>query len=228
MQEPATLTRRTLIGLVQLLAVVFAFVFVPAWSLDYWQGWLFWFVFAVAMTLISFHFLRHDPELVERRLRFGPHAEKDWNQKVILTAASVLFLALIALPGFDHRFGWSDLSASTVLLGNTLVALSLLLVFLVFRENSYASAAVEIGTDQSVVSTGPYRFVRHPLYASALIMTVGVPLALGSAWTLLLGLPMLTIVVARIVYEERFLAENLPGYEAYCSAMPYRLIPWVY
>ncbi len=131
-------------------------------------------------------------------------------------------------PGIDHRFGWSHLSPYVVLAGDALVALGLLIVFFVFKENSYTSAIIEVGKQQTVVSTGPYRVVRHPMYAGALLFMFGIPLGLGSLWGLLFCIPMVAVVVWRLIDEEKYLAKNLAGYVEYCARTRSRLIPWVY
>ena len=228
MEKTASLRKRAWEGLAKFLIALSVLVFLPAWSLRYWQAWVFLLVFGVSVTLITAHFLRTDPALVERRLNVGATAEKEPTQKRIQAVASVLFIALVAFPGFDHHFGWSQLSAYTSLGGDALVALGLLVVFLVFRENSFTSAIVEVHQQQRVISSGPYRFVRHPMYAGSLIFMMGIPLALGSAWGLLLSIPMAATLVWRLVDEEKYLSINLPGYAEYRVNTPYRLLPGIY
>jgi protein-S-isoprenylcysteine O-methyltransferase Ste14 len=180
------------------------------------------------VTLITVHFLRTDPALIARRLRVGPAAEKETSQKRIQAFASFLFVALVAFPALDHRFNWSHLPPYLFLLGDGLIALGLLIVFLVFRENSFTSAIVEVNEEQRVISTGPYRFVRHPMYAGSLIFMAGIPIALGSSWGLLLCIPMAATLIWRLVEEERYLSLKLPGYSAYRTQTRFRLIPGVY
>jgi protein-S-isoprenylcysteine O-methyltransferase Ste14 len=228
MDLPKSLTKQALAGLVQFLVVLGVLLFLSAGSLSYWQGWLFWVVFSSAVTLITLYFLKKDPALIERRMKAGPGAEKETSQKIIQVFATLFFLMLIAFPGIDHRFGWSHLSPYIVVVGDTLVALGLLLVFYVFRENSYASATIEIAKEQSVISTGPYRLIRHPMYAGGLLLIFGVPLALGSLWGLLFCLPMTAVIVLRLINEENYLSTNLVGYVEYRAKTRYRLIPWIY
>jgi protein-S-isoprenylcysteine O-methyltransferase Ste14 len=223
-----SLAKQAFEGLAKFLIALAALVFVPAWSLRYWQGWLFLLVFATAVTLITVHFLRTDPALIARRLRVGPAAEKETSQKRIQAFASFLFVALVAFPALDHRFNWSHLPPYLFLLGDGLIALGLLIVFLVFRENSFTSAIVEVNEEQRVISTGPYRFVRHPMYAGSLIFMAGIPIALGSSWGLLLCIPMAATLIWRLVEEERYLSLKLPGYSAYRTQTRFRLIPGVY
>lgn len=223
-----SLTTRSFVGLANMLVLMGAVLFLSAWSLTYWQGWVFLIVFAIATTLITIYFLRSDPELIQRRLQAGPVAEHETSQKIIQTFASVFFLALVAFPAFDHRFGWSHLPPYVVLAGDVFVVLGLYFVFLVFKENSFASATIEVGKEQPVISTGPYRLVRHPMYAGAFLMLLGIPLALGSLWGILFCAPIFAVIVWRLIEEEKFLSTNLAGYREYCAKTRYRLIPGIY
>ncbi len=120
------------------------------------------------------------------------------------------------------------MSVDVVLAGDSLVVLGLYLVFLVFRENSYTSGIIEVAADQRVVSTGPYRIVRHPMYSGALVLIFGMPLALGSTWGLVCCLPMTAAIVVRLIDEERYLVRHLAGYAEYRERHRYRLIPGLY
>jgi protein-S-isoprenylcysteine O-methyltransferase Ste14 len=227
--EPAvSLRKRALQGLAQFLVALWALVFLPAWSLRYSEGWVFWLEFSLIVTLITVYFLEKDPGLIERRLKAGPLAEKEKKQKIIQWFANFFFIALIIFPGIDHRLGWSHLSLPLIVLGDVLVALGLAIVFLVFRENSYTSGTIEVGKEQNVISTGPYRLVRHPMYAGAILLLVGIPLALGSSWGLLICVPMVAVIVWRLIAEEKYLSKNLPGYLEYCGKTRYRLVPGIY
>lgn len=205
-----------------------AAIFASAWSVDYWQAWIFLTVFAVAALAITLYLIRHDPELLQRRMQAGPSAEHDRAQKIIQSLASLTFIATIVVPAIDHRFRWSSVPIWVVAIGDALVTLGFVVVFFVFRENTFASATIEVGAGQRTISTGPYALVRHPMYAGALVMLAGTPLALGSWWGLLTLAPMTWVIVRRLIAEESFLAKNLGGYTDYCSAVRYRLIPFVW
>jgi protein-S-isoprenylcysteine O-methyltransferase Ste14 len=138
------------------------------------------------------------------------------------------FVALIVLPGLDHRFGWSQPPAIVALIGDALIAVGFFVVFLVFKANSFASSTVGVAEGQSLVSTGRYAVVRHPMYAGALIYLLGIPLALGSYWGLAAPALMTPILIWRLVDEERVLDERLPGYSDYRRKVHYRLLPGVY
>jgi protein-S-isoprenylcysteine O-methyltransferase Ste14 len=115
-----------------------------------------------------------------------------------------------------------------VIAGNLLVILGLYIVFLVFRENSYTSGVIAVGKDQQVISTGPYAVVRHPMYAGAFVMLLGVPPALGSWWAFPFVFLIFAAIVVRLLQEEKFLSGNLPGYTEYCQETRYRLIPHIW
>jgi len=138
------------------------------------------------------------------------------------------FIALLVVPAFDFRFGWSAVPLSVVAVGDILVAVGFYFIFLVYRENTFASATIEVAENQKVVSTGPYALVRHPMYASALLYLIGTPLALGSYWGFLAFLFMMSFLIWRLFDEERFLAKNLPGYVEYQRQVQYRLVPNVW
>jgi protein-S-isoprenylcysteine O-methyltransferase Ste14 len=205
--------------------VMAALLFVPAGTLDYWQAWLFMAVFAGASSAIGMYLALTDPKLLERRMKAGPAAEKETTQKIIMSFAMAGFIALLLLPAFDHRFGWSKVPAYLALAGDVLVGLGFFLTFLVLRENSYGASTVQVIEGQKVISTGPYAIVRHPTYAGALVMLLGIPLALGSWWGLCALLFIVPVLIWRLLDEERLLRKELPGYVEYTQEVRYRLVP---
>ena len=142
--------------------------------------------------------------------------------------ASIVFLGDFLVPAFDRRFGWSHVPAWVAILGDLMMLLGFAITMAVFRANSYTSGIIEVAEDQKVISTGPYAIVRHPMYTGGLIMLFGIPLALGSWWGMLVNLPMTAAVIWRLLDEERFLAEKLPGYAEYRQSVKYRLAPYVW
>jgi len=166
-----------------------------------------------------------DPKLLERRVEAGPSAEKEKSQKIIQVFASIFFIAVLIIPSFDHRYGWSSIPFFIVIAGDFLVALGFFLIFLVLRENTFAAATIEVSANQKVITTGPYSIVRHPMYSGALIMLLCTPLALGSWWGMLTLIPFTLILIWRLLDEEKFLSKNLPGYNEYRQKVRYRLIP---
>ena len=205
-----------------------ALLLAPAWSLDYWQAWVYGTVFLVTTTAIGVYFLKRDPKVVARRMRVGPAAEREPAQKIIMTLVLAGFVLLLVVPGFDHRWHWSSVPAWLVLAADVFVILGLLGTAVVVRQNSYAASTITVETGQPVISTGLYASVRHPMYSAALVMTVFTPLALGSYWGLLLVIPLIPALAWRLLDEERFLKQNLPGYADYCRQVHYRLIPGIW
>ena len=219
------LAGKTILGFAQLILMLGLFLFAPVWTFDFWQGWVYLSIFATSSALITIFLWKKDPKLLERRVNAGPTAEKEKTQKVIQVFASLAFIGLMILPSVDHRFLWSDVPVAIVMIGDALVALGFFIVFMVFKENTFTAATIEIAPDQTVISTGPYSIVRHPMYVGGLIMLYGTPIALGSWWALLMDIPMTIVIVWRLLDEENFLAKNLPGYNEYCQKVHFRLIP---
>ena len=203
-------------------------LFLPAWTLNYWQAWTFIVVFTVSVDFIGLYLSLKDPALLERRKNVGPRAEQSTPQRIIMSVAIVAIIGLLVFCALDHRFGWSPVPVWVSLAGDVLVALGLLINLLVFRENSFGGSTVKTEADQKVISSGPYALVRHPMYVGVLVMMAGVPLALGSLW----GLAVLAIVVPglvwRILDEEKLLKKDLAGYTEYIHKVRYRLIPYLW
>lgn len=215
-------------GILQLFFVLGLTIFLPAWTLDYWEAWIVVVVFFACTLAVTVYLMKNDPKLLERRVSAGVAAEQEKSQKIIQAFAAVAFIALFVVSALDHRFGWSTVPTYLVVLGDILIVVGFYLVFLVFKENSFASGTIEIGAEQCVISTGPYALVRHPMYVGALVMLVGVPLALGSLWGLVAIVPMTLVLVARLLDEEKFLAKNLAGYCDYQSKVRHRLMPLIW
>lgn len=220
-----TVATRALIGFAELMLALGVAVFVPAGTLDYWQGWVYLLVFMTCAALITLYLWQKDPQLLSRRVDAGPLAEPTLRQKLIQLFAALAFLGLFVVSALDHRFHWSDVPLAVIVLGDVLVMLGFGVVFAVFRENTFTAATIDVAADQVVITTGPYARVRHPMYAGALILLVGTPLALGSWWGLLMIVPMTAVIVWRLLDEERFLVLHLRGYAEYCQHVRHRLIP---
>src|SRR4051812_1056494 len=221
-------TRKAVAGFVSLLAALAAALFGPARSLDYWQAWVFLAMFATAGAAVTIDLTRRDPALLARRVKAGPAAEPTPRQKWIQSFASLVYLAVFVVAGFDHHEGWSHVPLAAVIAGDALVALGVFVVFRVFRANSFTSGVVEVGRDQPLVSSGPYAVVRHPMYAGALVMMLGAPIALGSWWGLVPVAAMVAVIVARLLDEEALLTTQLPGYAEYRRRVKHRLVPRVW
>jgi protein-S-isoprenylcysteine O-methyltransferase Ste14 len=211
-------------GLAFLLAVLGAALFAPAWTLAYWQAWVFLGVFASATIAITIDLAVRDPALLARRVQAGPVAERQRVQQVIQSIASLAFLAIFVIASLAHR----GVPVGIVIAGDVLVALGLGAVALVFRANTFTSAVIDIEQGQQVVSTGPYAIVRHPMYAGALVMLIGVPLALGSWWAFVPVSVLAAVIVWRLLDEETLLARELAGYDDYRRKVRRRLVPGVW
>jgi len=222
------LANKTILGFMQLVTVLAILLLAPAGTFGYRQAWVYLFVFAVSSALITGYLWKNDPKLLERRLKAGPGAEEDRSQKLIQLLASFAFIGAMVLPSLDHRFSWSSVPLPVVVGGDVLVALGFLIIFLVFKENTFTAATIEVAPDQRVISTGPYAIVRHPMYSGALVMLLGTPLALGSWWGLLMFVPMMLTIAWRAIDEERLLLRDLRGYKEYCRIVRYRFMPFVW
>ena len=223
-----TLKAKALVGFLKLFVVMGLLLFLPAWSLNFREAWVFLIVFFVPVLLITLYFLKKDPDLIERRLKAGPFAEKRTSQKIIQLLASLFWVLCVLIPGFDHRFHWSQVPPFLVIAADVVILLALLVVYCVFRENRFTSAVVEVSIEQKVISTGPYAVVRHPMYSAGLLLFFSMPVALGSWWALLSALPMPVVIILRLLDEEKLLNQSLPGYKEYCQKVRYRLIPHIW
>lgn len=219
---------RTIVGFLALMLILALLLFLSAGSLRFWQAWLFLAVFALCTILITAYLVNYDQKLLASRVNAGPVAETQKRQQVISGLANLFFIAIFVVAGLDYRLHWSTVPPVLSVLANGMVALGFWIVFLVFRENSYTSAIIEVQQEQTVTTTGPYHFVRHPMYAGATLLMLFAPLALGSWVALPFVLPLLATIVARLLDEEQFLRANLSGYAAYQQQVRYRLVPGVW
>ncbi|HEX4390384.1 MAG TPA: isoprenylcysteine carboxylmethyltransferase family protein [Mycobacterium sp.] len=206
-----------------------AMLFLPAGTFHYWQAWVFLAVFALSTWIPSVYLMRTNPEALERRMRVGPSAETRTLQRILITVVFISFPAMFVISALDHRFGWSPpVPASVSVIGDVLVAIGLGLSMLVIVQNGYAAANVTVEAGQQLVSTGLYGLVRHPMYAGNVFLMLGIPLALGSYWGLLLLIPGVVVLVLRIGDEEDLLTHELSGYRDYTQRVHYRLLPYVW
>jgi protein-S-isoprenylcysteine O-methyltransferase Ste14 len=222
------LNTRAWLGLVFLAIAMGLLLFLSAGTARYCQAWGYLAVFFGASFLITLYLMKNDPALLARRLSGGPTAEKEKPQKIMMFFASIGFIALLVMPALDHRFMWSSMPLHVVIAGDILTALGFYIIYLVYKENTFASATIEVAGDQRVISTGPYAVVRHPMYAGGSLYLLGTPFALGSYWGLLMLAGMMPFLIGRLLEEERFLSKNLPGYTEYCAKVRWRLIPGVF
>jgi protein-S-isoprenylcysteine O-methyltransferase Ste14 len=211
--------------------VVAAWVVLPLFflatggDLAWWNAWAYCAVLLVPMTAFVVYQLRHDPDFIARR---STMREKQQTQRWVLVIGLPLWLASFVIPGLDHRFGWSSPSSGVIVTGLVAALGSYLGILWVFLENRWAGRTVETFEGQKVISTGPYAFVRHPMYAGSILLYVATPLALGSWWAVPPALAFTLIFIPRILNEEAVLVRELAGYEAYRKKVRYRLVPLVW
>jgi protein-S-isoprenylcysteine O-methyltransferase Ste14 len=207
------------------LILVGCMLFLPAGTLRFWEAWLYIGLLFVPAAIVGVVLFIKDPELLERRLR---PREREAPQKKVIAASSLVLLAVYLIPGFDRRYAWSTVPPSLVLAADILILLGYLLFVLTIKENRFASRVVEVQDNQVTVSTGPYAFVRHPMYLAVGVIFTLSPLALGSYWALIPALLFPVVLAARIDNEEQLLRHNLTGYVEYCRKVKYRLLPFVW
>ena len=222
------LSKKVFVGFLQLFIGLAVLLFLPAWTLDYWQAWIFLAVYSLSVLAVTLYLMKKDPALLERRISTGPGSEKRRSQKILNFLISKALFVVVVVPVIDHRCAWSAVPLYVVAAGDVLVALGSLIVFFVFKENTFASAIIEVGTGQKVISSGPYALVRHTMYIGWLVTFSGVPLAIGSWWGLFTIIPITLVIAWRLLDEETFLAGNLPGYSEYQNRVRYRLVPFIW
>jgi len=216
--------RTFLIGAV-LLGIL---LFLPAWTFNYWQAWVFIVVFTTSVNAVGLYLSLKDPALLERRKKFGPSVETSPAQKIIMSMIPLVVAAVLVFPALSHRFGWSPVPVYVALIGDALVVLGLFINIIVFRENTFGGSTIETVEDQKVITTGPYALVRHPMYAGVLVMMIGVPLALDAWLGLVAAALLLPALIWRILDEEKLLKKDLPGYKEYTQKVHYRLVPYLW
>ena len=226
---------RLLIDLTGRLVILFLLLastlFVLAGTLSWFGGWLFLILYFGFMIPLSLWLLRHDPGLLKERLQgLSRSDQKSWD-KVLLAFAGILFLAWLAVMPVDVvRFHWSHMPMWERALGLAVLLCSFYFFYLVFRENSYLSPVVRLQHDrgQKVISSGPYHYVRHPMYSGVALFLIGTSVMLGSWFGLLVAMVLIGLIARRAVLEERVLRDELNGYAAYMTEVKYRLVPRIW
>ena len=202
-----------------------ALLFIPAGTFRYWEAWVYMAVLFIPMPLVLVYLVRNDPALLERRMRLR---EKEKFQQKLFPVFAVLTLILYPIPGLDTRYGWSETPLFLVVTADIVVLSGYLLFFRALRENRFASRIVEVVPGQTVVTTGPYAVIRHPMYCAVLAMFTFTPLALGSYWGMIPAAVFFFILAARIRNVEEVLLNRLEGYRDYVRKTRYRLIPVIW
>ena len=198
-----------------------------AGTFNYWQGWVLTVLFAFLTTAQGVYLGMKDPELLERRKNIAAEGESR-AQRIFIFVGLLSTFSLFVFSALDHRFGWSQVPVVVNVLGDVLLVISFYVYYLVFKENSYAASSIKIFEGQEVISTGLYGIVRHPKYVGDLFLVIGIPLALGSWWTLAFLVLTIAALAWRILDEEKLLKKDLPGYSEYTQKVRYRLVPYLW
>ncbi len=210
-------------------AIILALLlFIPAGTIRYWQAWGYLILFFGASTETTIYLMKKDPALLMRRMHAGPRAEKSKSQKIIMLFAMASFAAIFIVSALDYRFRWSPASLAAMVVGYIAVALGFVITFFVVKENTFASATIEVSKDQQVISTGLYAIARHPMYTGGILIILGTPLALGSLSGFVISVISIVWIIWRLLDEEAFLSANLPGYDEYRHKVRYHLVPYVW
>ena len=200
-------------------------LFLPAGTLDYWQGWLFVGVLFVPMFVAGVVLMFRKPELLRKRLEAK---EEEHEQKWVVALSGVLFIAMFVVAGLNRRYMWWMLPDWAVYAATGLFLVGYLLYAEVLKENVWLSRTIEVQEHQKVVDTGLYGIVRHPMYAATLLLFLSMPLVLGSLWSFAIMLFYIPIISKRIRNEEKVLEEGLEGYREYKQRVRYKVIPFVW
>ena len=214
-----------------LLKYVIGFIFValllflPAGTFAYFNGWLFIGLLFIPMLVLGAVLLLKSPDLLKKRLNAK---EKQGAQKGVVAVSALVFLAGFVLAGLDFRFGWTDVPSVIVVIASAILLVSYGLYGVVMKQNAYLSRTVEVQEGQKVVDTGLYGIVRHPMYTATIFLFLSIPLVLGSWISLAVVSFYPVVIVIRIFNEEKVLAKELAGYEAYMKKVKYRLIPFIW
>lgn len=205
-------------------------LFLAAGRLDWIRGWISVALWVVGVSAVGPIVQHYNPSLLKARAKWKRKDTKGFD-KIFLAVYLPLVSILPALAGLDaQRYHWSSMPFGLVYVGAILFALALTMIAWVMVINPFAESTVRIQTDRghTVITTGPYRFVRHPMYVGMILMYISTALILGSVWTLGLASVLAVLVIWRTAREDRTLRQELPGYEPYAAVTPYRLLPGVW
>ena len=206
-----------------LMAIMWAVLFIPAGTIKFFEAWVLWLEISLVTFFITIYFARKNPDLLLRRTNI----KQKGTQKKAPAFFKLYYLGFI-LPGIDFRFNWSKEPVQLIIISNIIVFGAYIFIFFVFRENTYASTVIQVENEQHVITTGPYSIVRHPMYLGLVIMSLFIPLALGSYFSIIPMLFIIPVIIIRIKNEEEVLLKKLKGYKEYCIKTPYRLIPLIW
>ena len=200
-------------------------IFVPAGTINFFNGWLFMLVLFVPMFIAGIVMMIKSPNLLKSRLNAK---EKEKEQKKIVAISGLMFLIGFILAGFNYRFNWIELPNVVVIISSIVFLISYLIYAEVLRENAFLSRTIEVSDNQKVIDTGLYGIVRHPMYLATIFLFLSMPLILGSLISFIVFLIYPFIIIRRLNNEERILEKELKGYKEYKKKVRYKLIPFIW
>ena len=207
------------------LLLVGLLLFLPAGTLQYPYGWLFMGLLFIPMLIAGFVMFFKSPDFLAKRLDVK---EKQATQKGVVAFSGLMFVASFVVAGLDYRFGWSKMHSAVTVTASVLFLLAYVLYAEVMRENAYLSRTVKVEEGQTVVDTGLYGIVRHPMYMATILLFLMIPVVLGSWYALIVFGVYPAIIIIRLKDEEKLLTRELPGYAEYKMKVPYRIIPYIW
>ena len=206
-------------------AIVGALLFVPAGSIEYWNGWLLMGILFIPMFIAGIVLMLKNPELLKKRLN-AKETEKE--QKLVILFSSIMFVSGFIVAGLNYRYSWFMLPNIVVIISSIVFIIAYILYAEVLRENTYLSRTIEVQENQKVIDTGLYGIVRHPMYAVTILLFLSMPLILGSIFSFIIFLAYPIIIAKRIKNEEIVLGKDLQGYSEYKQKVRYKLIPFIW
>ena len=207
------------------LVIVFLLLFIPAGSVDYFNGWLFIALLFIPMFIAGIIMFLKSPELLKKRLNAK---EEEKEQKIVILISGIMFLLAFILAGLNFRFGWFQLPQTVIIIASIIFILSYIMYAEVLRENMYLSRTVEVSENQKVIDTGLYGIVRHPMYTSTIFLFLSMPLVLDSLFSFMVMFIYPIVIISRIKNEEKVLERELGGYKEYKEKVKYRIVPFIW
>ncbi|MBQ2916614.1 MAG: isoprenylcysteine carboxylmethyltransferase family protein [Clostridia bacterium] len=207
------------------VAIIGLLIFVPANTINYWNGWLFMGLLFIPMFIAGIVMMIKSPELLRKRLNAK---EKENKQKQVVKLSGLMFLAGFIIAGLNYRYSWVVIPKSIVIISSVMFVISYIIYAEVLRENAYLSRTIEVQENQKVIDTGLYGIVRHPMYAATILLFLSMPLILGSVFSFVIFLVYPFIIAKRIKNEEEVLEKELKGYFEYKKKVKYKMIPFIW